>query len=215
MDMSIARRRMVEKQLIGRGITDAKVIEVMSRIPRHLFIPEALRDQAYGDYPVPIGEKQTISQAFTVAFMTQSLELDGDEKILEVGTGSGYQAAVLSQLADKVYTVERIASLARQARRVLDQLACRNVNLKVSDGTLGWENEAPFDGILVTAGAPAIPDEYRCQLSIGGRLIIPVGGREQQDMIRVTRLSESDYREEKLLDCRFVPLIGSQGWDGR
>jgi len=214
MEFSISRRRMVERQLLDRGIKDARVIEAMKEIPRHLFVPEAFREQAYSDYPVGIGEKQTISQPYIVARMTEALELKGEERVLEIGTGSGYQAAVLSRLVAKVYSLERIASLARQARRALDQTGCRNVNLMVSDGTLGWQQEAPFDAIIVTAAAPGVPEEYPTQLAPGGRLIIPVGDREGQELIRITRQGANDFQEEKLLDCRFVPLIGQRGWSG-
>lgn len=212
MDFSIARRRMVERQIKGRGVEAPLVLRAMQDVPRHLFVEEALRDQAYSDFPLPIGEKQTISQPFMVAFMTAALELGGDEKVLEVGTGSGYQTAVLAHIVSRVYSVERLPALARRARRVLDAVGCSKVNLKVADGTLGWKDEAPFDAILVTAGAPSIPQEYRDQLSIGGRLVIPVGERGGQILKRVTRSAESSYREENLLDCRFVPLIGERGW---
>ena len=213
MDFSIARRLMVERQIKGRGIHDPLVVEAMRQVPRHLFVEEALRGQAYSDFPLPIGEKQTISQPFMVAFMTQSLCLKGGEKVLEIGTGSGYQAAVLARIADRVYTVERLPTLARRARRILDQLRDNNVHIKVSDGTFGWEEEAPFDAIVTTAAAPDIPELYRSQLAVGGRLVIPVGARDSQILKRVTRVSTDDYQEEDLLDCRFVPLIGKYGWD--
>lgn len=212
MDYSIARRLMVERQIIARGIQDPLVIDAMKRVPRHRFVEEALWAQAYSDNPLPIGEKQTISQPYMVALMTQALELKGGEKILEIGTGSGYQAAILSQIVSRVYSVERISGLARRARRVLDDIGCRNVNIKLSDGTIGWETEAPFDGIIVTAGSPKIPSHYLEQLNIGGRLIIPVGGRGSQVLKRIVRLGYDEYKEESLLDCRFVPLIGKDGW---
>ncbi|APG26817.1 protein-L-isoaspartate O-methyltransferase [Syntrophotalea acetylenivorans] len=212
MDYSIARRLMVERQIVGRGIHDPLVVEAMKKVPRHRFVEEALWAQAYSDNPLPIGEKQTISQPYMVALMTQALELKGGEKILEIGTGSGYQAAILSQIVSRVYSVERISALARRARRVLDDIGCRNVNIKLSDGTIGWETEAPFDGIIVTAGSPKVPSHYLEQLTIGGRLIIPVGGRGCQVLKRIVRLGQVDYKEEDLLDCRFVPLIGKDGW---
>lgn len=212
MDYAIARRLMVERQIVARGIQDFRVIEAMKRVPRHRFVEEALWSQAYGDYPLPIGEKQTISQPYMVALMTQSLELRGGEKILEIGTGSGYQAAILSQIVSRVYSVERIPALARRARQVLDSIGCRNVNIKLSDGSIGWENEAPFDGIVVTAGSPQVPAHYLEQLAVGGRLIIPVGGRDNQILKRIVRCGLQEYREEDLLDCRFVPLIGQDGW---
>jgi protein-L-isoaspartate(D-aspartate) O-methyltransferase len=212
MDYSIARRLMVEQQIVRRGVKDSLVLKAMLNVPRHLFVEEALRSQAYGDFPLPIGEKQTISQPYMVAFMTESLLLRGGEKVLEVGTGSGYQAAVLAQIASRVYTVERLSGLARRARRVLDALGCRNVNVKLSDGTFGWEEEAPFDGIIVTAGGPSVPASYLEQLTVGGRLVMPVGSRGSQILKRVTRTGLHQYAEENLLDCRFVPLIGQCGW---
>lgn len=205
---------MVERQIKGRGVKDQLVIKAMAEVPRHLFVEEALQGQAYSDFPLPIGEKQTISQPFMVAFMTESLLLKGGEKVLEIGTGSGYQAAVLAKIVSRVYTVERIPGLARRARKVLDSIGCNNVNIKVSDGTFGWEEESPFDGIIVTAGAPDIPQKYLMQLAIGGRLVIPVGGSSSQILKRVTRTGEDVFDEEDLLDCRFVPLVGKFGWHG-
>lgn len=211
-DYAIARRRMVEDQVVARGVADRRVIEAMLRVPRHLFVPEALAAQAYSDFPLPIGERQTISQPYMVGLMSEALKLQGGEKVLEIGTGSGYQAAVLALLARQVFSLERIPALARQARRTLDACGFARVNVRVTDGTFGWEDEAPFDGIVVTAGAPTIPASYRAQLAIGGRLIIPVGDRSSQVLICVTRLGERDFREERLLGCRFVPLIGDHGW---
>jgi protein-L-isoaspartate(D-aspartate) O-methyltransferase len=213
MNFATARRRMVERHIQGRGITDPLVIEAMCQVPRHLFVEEALQGQAYSDYPLPIGEKQTISQPFTVALMTQSLQLRGGEKVLEIGTGSGYQAAVLARIASRVYTVERFPALARRARRVLDAIGANTVNIRLSDGTSGWEDEAPFDAIIITAGAPSIPSQYREQLAIGGRLVIPVGTLGTQVLKRVVRVGEKEYAEEDLLDCRFVPLVGRFGWE--
>jgi len=209
---NIARRRMVEEQIVGRGIKDPRVISAMGQVPRHLFVPEALASQAYSDFPLPIGERQTISQPYMVALMSEALQLKGDEKVLEVGTGSGYQAAVLGMLARQVFSLERISALARQARRTLDTSGFARVNVRVTDGTFGWEEEAPFDGIMVTAGAPSVPQPYLQQLSIGGRLVIPVGDLVSQILVRVTRYGENNYREERLTGCRFVPLIGSHGW---
>lgn len=211
-DFTIARRRMVEKQVVARGVTDARVIDAMLRVPRHRFVEEAFADKAYQDAPLPIGEKQTISQPYMVAVMSEALALKGVETVLEVGTGSGYQAAVLALLADRVFSLERLPSLARRARKILDENGFSKVNIRLADGTLGWRDMGPFDAILVTAGAPGIPPEYLNQLKIGGRLVIPVGDRDSQILMRVTRLGESEYSEEKMLDCRFVPLIGSQGW---
>lgn len=211
-DYAIARRRMVEEQVKARGVRDQRVIDAMLRVPRHLFVPSALADQAYSDFPLPIGERQTISQPYMVGVMSEALQLSGGEKVLEIGTGSGYQAAILALLARQVFSLERIPALARQARRTLDACGFARVNVRVTDGTFGWEDEAPFDGIVVTAGAPAIPQAYRTQLAVGGRLVIPVGDRLSQVLIRVTRLSERNYREERLFGCRFVPLVGDHGW---
>ncbi len=211
-DYAIARRRMVEEQVVARGVGDRRVIDAMLRVPRHLFVPEALAAQAYSDFPLPIGERQTISQPYMVGVMSEALQLTGGEKVLEIGTGSGYQAAVLALLARQVFSLERIPALARQARRILDACGFARVNVRVTDGTFGWEDEAPFDGIIVTAGAPSIPQSYRTQLAVGGRLVIPVGDRVSQVLMRVTRVSERDFREERLFGCRFVPLIGNHGW---
>jgi len=207
---------MVDTQIRARGITNPRILEAMSRIPRHLFVEEALADQAYNDNPLPIGEMQTISQPYMVALMTNALDLKSREKVLEIGTGSGYQTALLSELADQVFSIERIASLANNARRILDDLGCYNVAIRVGDGTYGWKEEAPFDAILVAAGAPEIPMSLIEQLGIGGRLVLPVGGKYIQDLMKVTRLSENinDLKKENLGGCRFVDLIGEYGWSG-
>jgi protein-L-isoaspartate(D-aspartate) O-methyltransferase len=214
MDYAIARRRMVERELQGRGIRDRRVLDAMLQVPRHLFVEEALQGRAYGDAPLPIGEKQTISQPYIVALMTEALGLTGGERILEIGTGSGYQAAVLSRVVSKVFSVERFPSLARRARRILDQIGCTNVNIKVTDGTFGWEESAPFDGIIVTAGAPSVPQKYLDQLSPGARLIIPIGNQDSQILMRITKSEHNTCSEERLIDCRFVPLVGRFGWAG-
>jgi len=211
-DFTVARRRMVEGQVIARGVTDERVIDAMLKVPRHKFVEEAFENQAYQDAPLPIGEKQTISQPYMVAVMSEALNLTGVETVLEVGTGSGYQAAVLALLADRVFSLERIPSLARRARKVLDDCGFSKVNIRVADGTQGWREMAPFDAIVVTAGAPEVPREYLVQLVVGGRLVIPVGDRDSQVLMRITRTGESEYKEERLLGCRFVPLIGSHGW---
>lgn len=211
-DFSIARRRMVEAQVIARGVTDPRVIAAMLKVPRHRFVEEALQGQAYLDAPLPIGERQTISQPYMVAFMSEALALDGTETVLEVGTGSGYQAAVLALLADRVFSLERIPTLARRARKVLDECGFTKVNIRLADGTRGWQEMAPFEGIVVTAGAPHVPPEYLEQLALGGRLVIPVGDRDSQVLMRITRTGPADFKEERLLGCRFVPLIGSRGW---
>lgn len=204
---------MVEGQIIARGIRDRRVIEAMLKIPRHIFVEEAMASQAYNDKPLPIGEKQTISQPYMVALMTELLELTGKEKVLEIGTGSGYQAAVLATLANRVYTVERIRPLALKARKALDSLRLLNVNIKISDGTLGWREEAPFDAILVTAGAPDIPPELVDQLAVNGRLIIPVGDLYEQTLVRIIKREDGSLLRENSIGCRFVKLIGRNGWE--
>ncbi|MCK5914062.1 MAG: protein-L-isoaspartate(D-aspartate) O-methyltransferase [Desulfuromusa sp.] len=212
MDYSIARRRMVEQQIAARGIVDQRVLEVMSSVPRHLFVETGLQSHAYGDASLPIGEKQTISQPYMVASMTAALELQGDERILEIGTGSGYQTAVLFRLVKRVYSVERIAVLAGRARKILDQLQMSNINIKIGDGSVGWKDQAPFDGILVAAGSPDVPTEYLEQLEVGGKLVLPVGDQEQQVLIRIILQADGSFKREQLMGCRFVPLIGEQGW---
>lgn len=214
-DFSIARRRMVDTLIKARGVTDQKVLDAMLKVPRHLFVEEALSGQAYGDYSLPIGEKQTISNPYTVAFMTEALSLEGSETVLEIGTGSGYQTAILAQVARRVYSVERIPELARRARRLLDSLGCAMVNIKLTDGTEGWEAQAPFDAIIVTAGAPSIPEKYQQQLAPGGRLVLPVGPHGQQVLHRIIRRGEDLFEVEKLIDCSFVPLVGRHGWNGQ
>jgi len=212
MDFAVARKRMVEAQLVRRGIKDQRVIATMLNIPRHIFVEEAMAAQAYSDGSLPIGEKQTISQPYMVARMTEMLELTGREKVLELGTGSGYQAAVLATLADRVYTVERIRPLALKARKALDSLGLLNVNIRIGDGTEGWPEEAPFDAILVTAGAPEVPQCLIDQLAPGGRLVIPVGDRTDQQLVRVIRNPDGSVVGDVSLDCRFVRLIGKHGW---
>jgi protein-L-isoaspartate(D-aspartate) O-methyltransferase len=210
------RKKMVTSQLISRGITDERVLKAMEKIPRHLFVDEGLQDQAYADNPLPIGERQTISQPYIVALMTEALTLTGHEKVLEIGTGSGYQAAILAELADRVFSIERIASLADRARKVLDSLGYYNVLIRVGDGTYGWKEESPFDAIIVTAGAPHVPKTLFDQLTVGGRLVVPAGDRHTQKLLKLTRTSdEPDKAETKDLGgCRFVNLIGEYGWKG-
>ena len=207
----IAKQRMIDSQLIPRGIRDKRVLDAMRKVPRHLFVDEALYSQAYSDFPLPIGEEQTISQPFMVAVMTEALELKGDERVLELGTGSGYQTAILAELCHKVYSIERISPLANRARKVLDKLGYGNVVVKIGDGTLGWKDEAPFDAIIVTAGAPDIPGPLVNQLKVGGRLLIPVGGEFMQSLIRV-RKTETGIEKDDMGGCRFVKLIGENGW---
>ncbi len=212
LNFSIARRRMVAQQLTARGITDQKVIDAMLAVPRHLFVESGLKDQAYSDFPLPIGHKQTISQPFIVAYMTEALRLTGTERVLEIGTGSGYQAAILGKIVRHVYTVERVADLARLARKALDSCGAYNVHIKVNDGTCGWVEQSPFDVIITTAGAPSVPETLKAQLEIGGRMVIPVGTLGEQTLHLITRVTAESFKDEKLIDCRFVPLIGRHGW---
>ena len=210
-DYQLARDKMVKNQLVARGIKDRNVLRAMGKIQRHLFIEEALIGEAYGDHPLPIGHKQTISQPYIVALMTEALELTGDERVLEIGTGSGYQTAILAELAEKVYTIERIRPLMEKARRLLAELGYTNVIMKAFDGTLGWREYEPFDAIIVTAGAPEIPRPLLEQLADGGRMIVPIGDRFSQKLIRVKR-EKDDFVEEDYGGCRFVDLIGVYGW---
>jgi len=206
-----ARDRMVQTQIAARGIKDPRVLEAMRKVPRHLFVEEALKDQAYGDYPLPIGEGQTISQPYIVALMTEALELKGPERVLEVGTGSGYQAAILAELARQVFSIERYPSLAARAKRLLEQLGYRNVLIKVGDGTKGWPEMAPFDAIIVTAAGPKIPEPLIEQLKDGGRLVIPVGDEWSQYLLKVTKQGDKLIKEN-LGAVRFVKLVGEYGF---
>lgn len=205
------RRDMVEKQIIARGINDPLVIQAMSQVPRHLFVSEALVDSAYGDFPLPIGEGQTISQPFIIAEMTQSLTLTGQERVLEIGTGSGYQAAVLSHIVYRVYTIERNNTLYLRTRKLFDRLKYHNIVTRYSDGTQGWKSESPFDAIIVTAGGNQIPEPLVNQLIEGGRLVMPVGGLHSQELLRIEKTS-TGIRTVNLGGCRFVKLIGEYGW---
>jgi protein-L-isoaspartate(D-aspartate) O-methyltransferase len=205
------RNEMVEKQIEARGITDARVLAAMRQVPRHRFVSEALMDQAYNDFPLPIGEQQTISQPFMVAEMTQALEPKADDRILEIGTGSGYQAAILSRIVYRVYTIERIHPLYVKTRKLFDQLGYHNIVTRYSDGTTGWRDESPFDGIIVTAGAPEIPAALVNQLAIGGRMVIPVGNQHTQDLIKLVR-DQNGIQQTNLGGCRFVKLVGEFGW---
>ncbi|OQY42790.1 MAG: protein-L-isoaspartate O-methyltransferase [Desulfobacteraceae bacterium 4572_87] len=207
----LAREKMVRDQLISRGIKNDLVLDAMGKIPRDRFVEEAFAGEAYNDHPLPIGHKQTISQPYMVALMTEALRLTGEEKALEIGTGSGYQTAVLAQLAQKVYTVERIRVLMVRARTILAELECNNVLFKAYDGTLGWQEFAPYDAIMVTAGSPGIPEPLLDQLAEGGRLVIPIGNRTTQELKRITR-KNGKYIQENLGGCRFVNLIGLHGW---
>jgi protein-L-isoaspartate(D-aspartate) O-methyltransferase len=208
----IPRERMVERLRSHYGIRDPRVLDVMLTIPRHLFVPEALQSRAYGDHALPIDANQTISQPFIVAHMTELLELQGTERVLEIGAGSGYQTAVLSRLAAQVYSIERIPELARQAQARIRSLDIHNATVKCFDGTLGWSAHAPYDRILTAAGAPNVPEPLLAQLKVGGCLVIPVGKtRESQHMVRAIR-TEDNYEFEDHGACAFVPLIGHYGW---
>ena len=202
---------MVQEQVIARGIKDPRVIEAMLKVPRDLFVESALAARAYDDGPLPIGKKQTISQPYMVALMTEALELIGSEKVLEVGTGSGYQTAILAELAQHVFSVEKIRSLAVKAKAILDELGYHNVAIQVGDGTLGWSDHAPFDAIVVTAGSPGVPQPLVDQLGVGGSLVIPLGDEQSQVLKRIRR-TDSGLEEEGLGECRFVKLWGKYGW---
>lgn len=207
------RQEMVEFQLAGRDITDPLVLDAMGAVPRHEFVDAGYRDLAYADMPLPIGEGQTISQPYMVAYMTQTLALKGGERVLEVGTGCGYAAAVLGEIAAEVYTVERLHALAEKARATLARLGYGNVHVIEGDGTRGWPEAAPYDGISVTAAGPRVPAPLKQQLKPGGRLVIPVERRGGwQRLVRVTRTAEDRYDEEKLFWVAFVPLVGAEGW---
>ncbi|MBM3223491.1 MAG: protein-L-isoaspartate(D-aspartate) O-methyltransferase [Candidatus Tectomicrobia bacterium] len=205
------RLAMVRTQLQERGITDARVLQAMRTVPRHAFVPPAWRQEAYSDHPLPIAKNQTISQPYIVAMMTQSLALQEHERVLEVGTGSGYQAAVLSHLVAHVYSIEYFPVLAEQARTVLQQLGYHNIEVLTGDGSLGLPAYAPYDGIIVTAAAPHVPQSLLTQLADGARLVIPVGSRASQALRLITRHGEH-YQEQRSILCRFVPLRGEEGW---
>jgi protein-L-isoaspartate(D-aspartate) O-methyltransferase len=210
------RQLLVSEQVEARGIRDPLVLAAMRRVPRELFVPVSLRDAAYEDRPLPIGAGQTISQPYIVAFMIEALALRGGEKVLEIGAGSGYAAAVLAEVSAEVFTIERIGRLAETAAENLGNAGYKNIHVRHSDGTQGWPEEAPFDAILVSAGAPEIPKTLERQLAIGGRMVVPVGRTSRaQELIRVTRASEDEYAREAIADVRFVPLIGKEGWKNK
>ena len=211
IDYHIARRKMVEEQLVAQGIRDKRVLNAMDEVPRHEFVPKALVPQAYNDHPLNIGRYQTISQPIIVARMTEALELKGDERVLEIGTGSGYQAAILCCLVKQLYSIERISSLALAARQTLFRLHYLNLSLRIGDGSLGWPEEAPFDAIMVTAASPQIPQALKDQLKVGGKLVIPTGEAETQDLLRLTK-TKKGFEEQSLGGCRFVKLVGAQGF---
>jgi protein-L-isoaspartate(D-aspartate) O-methyltransferase len=207
----VARERMVETQIKARGIKDERVLKAMLKVPRHLFVPSSLRDQAYGDFPLPIGEGQTISQPYIVALMTEALELKGKERVLEIGTGSGYQTAILAELATWVYTIEKYSTLQEKAKAILFELGYKNISFKIGDGTLGWLEAAPFDAIIVTAAAPQIPLPLIEQLAEGGRIVIPVGDEFSQVLVKGIKKGGT-LHTKSLEPVRFVKLVGEYGF---
>ena len=207
------RLAMVTDQVKARGVRDERVLEAMRKVAREEFVPDRLREFAYEDSPLPIAADQTISQPYIVGLMAEALVLEGGEKVLEIGAGSGYAAAVLGEIAGEVFTIERIGRLAQSARSVLERLGYDNVSVRHGDGTRGWPEEAPFDAIVVTAGGPEVPASLKRQLRIGGRMVIPVGENPRaQELVRITRISEEEFHQEDLADVRFVPLVGEEGW---
>lgn len=211
-DHAAAREHMVKDQVERRGVHDARVLEAMRRVPRHLFVDPSLGCRAYEDSPLAIGEGQTISQPYMVAVMTAALALQGGDRVLEIGTGSGYQTAVLAELANRVYSIERISVLAERAQKTLARLRYDNVSIRVGDGSMGWLEAAPFRAIVVTAGAPDVPQPLVEQLEVGGRLVIPVGSSYTQTLRRVTKKEGGGVEQEELVGCVFVRLIGEHGW---
>jgi len=205
------RHAMVKQHIENRGIDDPKVLGAMRKVPRHLFVSQGFRDIAYEDYPLPIGEEQTISQPFIIAKMTQALELKPGDSVLEIGAGSGYQAAILSEIVSRVYTVERIESLLLKTQKLLKNLGYNNITTKLCDGTTGWPDKSLFDAIIVTAAAPQIPEDLLSQLSENGRMVIPVGGVSVQDLLQIQKHG-TDIKATNLCGCRFVKLIGKYGW---
>jgi len=205
------RRKMVEEQLLERGIKDLALMEVMSRVPRHLFVDSSLQQRAYGDCPLPIGENQTISQPYIVASMTEALHLKGKERVLEIGTGSGYQTAILAEMASQVFTIERIRPIVQKTKVLLNGLRYENIVFKVFDGTYGWRDQSPFDAILISAATPNIPTALIEQLADKGRLVAPVGGRESQKLTVLSKVGSRLVSREKE-SCKFVPLIGKFAW---
>jgi len=211
VDFENLRQKMVDQQLRARGIRDAAVVRAMAKIPRESFVPDKYRTDAYNDGPLPIGANQTISQPYIVALMSELLSLGSGDKVLEIGTGSGYQSAVLHLITSNVYSIERIESLAQQAQRALCSIGCKTVKIRTGDGSLGWLEEAPFDAIIVTSGAPGIPESLKSQLADNGRLVIPAGTRQYQTLYRVVRSCDT-FSISEHSGCVFVPLIGTYGW---
>lgn len=211
IDFFLEREKMVKEQLVSRGICNQKILAAMKKIPRHLFVPDKWQALAYADRPLPIEMQQTISQPYIVALMTESLELAQTDKVLEIGTGSGYQTAVLAEICKSVYTVELLPELMESATELLGRLGCRNIVAKIADGTFGWIEHQPYDAIIVTAGAPHLPQPLLEQLAEGGRLVIPVGDSQSQSLKKIVRRPDG-FWEEQLLQCQFVPLRGEHGW---
>lgn len=211
MDYAVLRERMVEEQLMPRGIKDQRVLDAFRKVERHKFIPESLKGSSYADFPVPIGEGQTISQPYIVALMTECLSLTGQEKILEIGTGSGYQAAILAELTKEVYSIERFEGLAKKAQDILNKLGYTNINIKVGDGTLGWPEAAPFDRIIITAASPRIPLPLIEQLKEDGKLILPLGESFGQ-VLTLAEKKKGKLESIEICGCVFVPLVGKYGW---
>lgn len=205
---------MVNEQIIARGVKDERVIDAMMRVPRHLFVDKTYYHQAYNDYPLPIGNGQTISQPYMVAVMTELLELKGNESVLEIGTGSGYQTAILALLCNRVFTIERISELSFRARKILNELGFNNINFLVGDGSVGWPDYAPYDGIIVTAGAPETPRALIDQLADKGKLVIPIGG-EYFQTLNVIKKHKGVITRKELFECTFVPLVGKEGWEDK
>ncbi|MCK4234294.1 protein-L-isoaspartate(D-aspartate) O-methyltransferase [candidate division WOR-3 bacterium] len=212
MEFEKKRRLMVENQIIRRSVSDERVISAMLKVPRHLFVEEAMWESAYGDFPLPIGDGQTISQPYMVAVMTEKLEMDKASWVLEIGTGSGYQTAILAEVCERVFTIERIGILEKKARIRLEELGYTNIAFKIGDGTLGWSESAPFNGILITAGSPKVPELLFSQLKEGGRMVIPIGNSFSQ-ILTVVRKKDGKKIEEPCFGCTFVPLIGREGWE--
>ncbi len=209
---TVERQLMVDRQIAVRGVSDRRVLAAMKKVPRHRFIPSHLWDQAYGDYPLPIGEDQTISQPYIVALMTELLEIKDTDRVLEIGTGSGYQAAILAELAAQVYTIDRVETLLARAEQLLAALGYTNIHTRVGDGTLGWPEEMPYEAIIVTAGTPQVPRPLTEQLALGGRLVVPVGDTWSQTLTCV-RKTKDGLKFEYHGGCRFVRLIGKYGWE--
>ena len=213
-DFAALRLEMTKRQIEARGITDERVLATMARVPRHRFVNPRDIKAAYADHPLPVGEGQTISQPYMVALMTEKLSLEGKERVLEIGTGSGYQSAILAELSQRVYTVERVASLAERARRLLEEMGYQNIEYRTGDGTQGWEEHASFDRIMVTAGSPDIPESLGGQLAEGGQMVIPVGRGYSQDLVVATK-GKGKLKTRTVCGCVFVPLIGKYGWEGQ